>query len=111
MKACLLSRLAVCEDVLQRDIEFTHIVFAESIFVPTYSLEEQALYTGNWQFDGLVPFWIERFGNSRRGPSSVSQSENKVLFPGLTLLQWSRITRLLTGSLVPFLSFGARFWP
>ena len=49
--------------VVVRRIDAHHVVFANAILVPTSCLKQQRLSASHGKLHGLVPFWVEGFGD------------------------------------------------
>ena len=101
----LLLHLPVTEDIFDSNVEFAHVIFAESISVPADALNEWNTHEGHVETD--LPFRVEVLADGRCRLFRCAQVHNQVLQPSAfsSVAHYDRHT----GSLVPFLSFAARF--
>lgn len=49
-----------------------HVVFAKAVFVPAGDLKKHVLEAMNAKLHGLVPFWVERFGDGDGRVASIA---------------------------------------
>lgn len=103
-------RLTVRKDILDHHIELSQEVFAEAISIPANGLKQHTLDAIDWQVEGYIPFGVEVLADGRGRLLGVSKIDYKVLLTASSDAQ-SRIRSRLapTGSLLPLLSFAAKF--
>lgn len=109
-KPHLLHRLTIGKDILNDHIEFSQEVFAEAVSIPACSFKQHTLYAIYRQVEGDIPFRIEVLADRRGRLLSVSKIDYQILTTeSMTVGSSHHIISRPTGSLLPLLSFAARF--
>lgn len=102
------------ENILERNIKLSHVVLAKPVMIPANTLQQRNPDHGHLERD--VPFWIQGLRYRGGRLSGISERNDQILrhvavsLPGSG--SWYHVlATMLTGSLVPPRSFGARSLP
>jgi len=73
----VLLNLPVGKNVFDRNVEFSHVVFAEPVLIPTDAFQEG--HAGQRHVQAYLPFRVQRLANGRRRLFRISKADDKVL--------------------------------